>query len=196
MEAAGKLTTQKTCGVVPCSKEQCWELRSFRTLQPMLTNQTLKLPFPFSCGSPLTYALIDHSEVPWYFPKFYYKSNIQFHTKKDMFWHQGQSFEKVESSKARVVQLDSFWLKCWLFALLFEKNASNGLRGWKGTFRDPAKLSPASFQAVEVGYREEFLKTPERVLNSLALCKGVFAPNGLTCPGGQQFQGLRGSLSG
>lgn len=38
------------------------------------------------------------------------KSNIQLHTKKDLFWRQGQSFESVENSKARDVQFDWFCL--------------------------------------------------------------------------------------
>lgn len=38
------------------------------------------------------------------------------------------SFEFMENSKAKLVQLDSFWLSCWMLTRLFEKNACSGLR--------------------------------------------------------------------
>lgn len=87
-----------------------------------MTDWICKLPFPPFCGSPLTYAITDHSEAPRRFSAFHCKSNLQFHTKKDIFLQQVQSFESVESLKANVGNL-----VIWMFPWLSEKNASSGL---------------------------------------------------------------------
>lgn len=151
-QSCRETATQKTLGCPALLQGVMLKAEKVCILQPMPADWICKLPFSPFWWEP-TYTCHHWSFwAPWPFPTFHCKSNIQFHTKKDAFLHQVQSFESVESLRAEVVQLDSFWAKCRLFTWLSEKKmhpvVCRSKREW---WEIQADYPWATSQTVEVG---------------------------------------------